>query len=310
MQIEKRLLWPECEDVFLEAYVLKDSPEYSKGKKRPAVLICPGGSYLGTSDREAEPVALRFAASGYHAFVLRYSTFFRGNMTKIPANPGPSDISLANPNTAYPGPLIDLAKAMLTIRQNAGRWLLDPDKVAICGFSAGGHLAASLGTHWQDEFLQSRLNIENWQIRPAALILGYPLTDFLFMKKAAATVIESDPEAKEQWDLFNLAVFKTVDPTEEILAESSPARHASHLTPPTFIWHTANDGLVPVANTLNFAQALMTQGVPCELHIFEDGIHGLSLADETSAANPAQINEPVQIWFQLAIKWLKRHLPV
>src|SRR5215207_443385 len=93
----------DVQTVYLEAYILKNSPEFQTDTRRPAVIICPGGAYMGTSDREAEPVALRFLAQGYHAFVLRYSV-----------------------QTRFPQPMLDLARTLQLVRENADKWLLDP----------------------------------------------------------------------------------------------------------------------------------------------------------------------------------------
>ena len=108
-------LYEQRDDVTLTTYVLADSPELLNGKKRPAVLVCPGGGYLGCSDREAEPVALRFAAMGYHAFVLRYSTHSRGEHGIFPL---PKDMEV-NPSSVHPGPMRDIGKAFLAIRARA-----------------------------------------------------------------------------------------------------------------------------------------------------------------------------------------------
>ena len=135
-------LYENRPDVTLTTYLLSDSPELLNGKKRPAVLVCPGGAYLNCSDREAEPVALRFAAMGYHAFVLRYSTYFEGKPSPFPL---PKSMEV-NPHSVYPGPMRDIGKAFLTIRAHAEEWLVDVERIAICGFSAGGHLASTAGT--------------------------------------------------------------------------------------------------------------------------------------------------------------------
>lgn len=310
MLIEKILLWPDRQDVGLTAYVREDSTQNSNGRKRPAVIVCPGGAYLGIASHEAEPVALAFAARGYQAFVLQYSTFFRGSMGNVPASPSPADLSNGNPHAAYPGPLLDLAKAFLAIRANCSRWLTDPERIAVCGFSAGGHLAASFGISWHEPFIAGKVGADSLELQPAALILGYPLTDFRVMKRAMLMANDSKPDMLAYWQLSCLAIFKSAEPADEELAALSPVNRVSRLMPPTFIWHTADDAVVPVANSLNLAAALSAQGIPFELHVFEKGVHGLSLADDASAANASQVNEPLQIWLTLAVKWLKSRLPV
>ena len=239
--------------VRLEAYVLKNSLEFQTGSKRPAVVICPGGAYMGTSDREAEPVALRFLARGYHAFVLRYSV-----------------------QTRFPQPMLDLATAILTVRQHADEWFVDADQIALCGFSAGGHLAASLGVHWDKPFLSEPLGVSAEQIKPNALILGYPVID-LELVDNPPIMVEGQAEPVGLNEHVLATVMGEFPPPRALVEQYRADRHVSSATPPTFIWHTADDALVFAGNALRFAGALDDHHVPYELHIFESGVHGLSL---------------------------------
>jgi acetyl esterase/lipase len=228
------------ENVTLTTYLLDASEEMPNTKVRPAVLIFPGGGYRMCSDREAEPVAMAFLAQGYHAFVLRYSL---------------------NENAAFPKPLNDAEAALELIRRNAGEWGVTPDKIAVCGFSAGGHLAAALGTMGR--------------IRPNALILGYPCI---------------------------------LDSISDILPTPVPSleKKVDAQTPPVFIFSTANDVVVPVDNSLQFAAALDRARIPFELHIFQDGTHGLSLArPHTSGGFKTMSNPQVAAWMELCIVWLE-----
>jgi len=310
MLIEKIPLWPDRPDVSLTAYIRDAWPNCSADCLHPGIIICPGGAYLGTANHEAEPVALAFAAQGYQAYVLRYSTFFRCSTDQVPAAPTPAELAGGNPHAAFPGPLLDLGMAILAIRANAGRWRTDPAQLAICGFSAGGHLAASFGTSWHEPMIAGVLQTESRILQPAALVLGYPLTDFRVIKQAMLKAREASPGVLALWQLSCQAIFHTADPSDEELAARSPVTRVGRQTPPAFIWHTADDAVVPAANSLNLAAAFSGQGIPFELHIFEKGTHGLSLADDASATDPSQVNEPLQIWLTLAVKWLKRRLPI
>lgn len=140
-------------DANLSVYIPDNSPEIDMNRRYKAVLICPGGGYQGVSDREAEPVALAFLAKGIAAFVLRYSV--------APAR--------------YPTALLEVSRAMWLIRQRADEWNINADDIAVCGFSAGGHLAASLGTLWNEAFIPEELGMPEGMNKPNKLILCYPV---------------------------------------------------------------------------------------------------------------------------------------
>ena len=244
----------------LTTYVL------SGEKVRGSVLILPGGGYSYTSPREAEPVALQYTAVGYNAFVLDYSV---------------------EPNK-FPQALQDTCRALTLIRQNAGGWNIDPEKIAVCGFSAGGHLAASLGVFWNRNELISATGIDNNLVQPNALILAYP-------------VITSD-------DFGHSKSFQNLlgaDATPEMLEMMSLEKQVSSITPPTFLWHTFEDDLVPVENSLSFASALNRYKIPFELHVYPRGTHGLALATKETANEEHIANGHVATWLGLSIQWLK-----
>ena len=278
------------DDVTLTTYILQDSPSTLAGKPRPAVLICPGGGYFNCSDREAEPVAIRFASLGYHAFVLRYSTYLRGagSFPDLSVKPTPRAEDL------HPTPMEEIALAMRLICQKADEWHVDTERIAVCGFSAGGHNAAMYATRWHE--LKDAP-------RPAAAILCYPLTDYVF-KHAFESKQEGPVTAF--FHASDTVFLGTPEPSAEQLHDVSPARHVTDNTPPCFIWATSTDELVPVQHSLLMAQALSEAGIPYELHIFEQGQHGLSLADQSSAASLSQCSADVAAWAALAGKWLEK----
>lgn len=236
----------------------------------PAVLICPGGGYAYVSAREAEPIAKPYFAAGYHVFLLDYTT-----------GEGAKDFT----------PLLQLACAMRHIRSHADQWMLDAKKIAVCGFSAGGHLAASLGTLYHDErFLNAvrvrcSVSLKPDQIRPDAMILGYPviLAD-AFAHKGSIELVSGSAEGSEIYSYFGLD------------------QHVDADTPPAFLWHTASDGSVPVENSLRFAMALSAAKVPFELHVFPTGGHGMSVCTkEVNSEDPYNAR-----WMEWSIQWLSR----
>lgn len=245
----------------LETYILNGE------QARGLVLICPGGGYQFTSPREAEAVAMQFTSAGWHAAVLWYSVA---------------------PHR-HPQPLLDLSRAVCLIREQAADWQVDPQKIAVCGFSAGGHLTASLGVHWNKPYLSDTPGIQAGMNRPNALILAYPVITSGEFRHAGS---------------FQNLLGENSEPA--LLEEMSLERQVSDHTPPTFLWHTVDDLSVPVENSLMFAQALRKHQVPFELHIYPEGAHGLSLATEETATPILPPDPHVAGWMRLCLEWLAR----
>lgn len=291
-------------DVSLTAYLRCDSPEITPGVKRGAVLICPGGGYFNCSDAEAEPVALRFAAMGYNAFVLRYSTYLEGKSFDFGSfgsfKPEP------NPRSRHPIPMLDIARAVLMIKDHSDEWLVDPDKIAVCGFSAGAHNTAMFCTYWHTELVTKTFGRPAEDFRPAACILGYMLSDYLFLHEAN----ERNPFGKEFFAASNTAFLGTAEPSDALLDEVSPARHVTEKNPPAFLWATSEDALVPVQNSLLMGKALADHGVPFEMHIYETGMHGLSLANYASAVSKANLHPQARNWVNDCEAFLERRFAI
>jgi acetyl esterase/lipase len=264
--------------VFMMTYISENSPELRNTPKK-VVLVLPGGGYQMTSDREAEPIAKAYFAAGFNTFVLRYSV--QGEAVMY-------------------APLIDALRAVKYIRDHAEQWNIDKDKIIVCGFSAGGHLAASAGTLWKLDVVRETLGCDSAYVRPNGMILGYPvitagdkahkdsILTLLAGRPSAAT--DSDYPTDAEFDLFSLE------------------KHVDADTPPAFIWHTASDGLVPVENALYMCEALAEHNVPFELHIFPRGDHGLSLANDETAPNDSMEIPYVARWFDMSVKWVNESL--
>jgi acetyl esterase/lipase len=299
MKTETIYLYPERTDASLKTYIQDDSGEILAGGKRPLILVCPGGAYLGCSDREAEPVALRFAAMGYHAAVLRYSTYFAGGPWVFPA-PG-EDFPPIRKESVHPIPVREIATALHLLAEKADEWLIDRERMAICGFSAGAHNCAMYATNWHKPYIRDFIGGQG-AVKPVAAILGYGLSDYVRMKQSA-----QDPEAKAFFAFANNAFLGKSDVDDALLTEVSPARNVTENTPPMFIWTTAADSLVPPEQSLLMALALAEHQIPYELHVFEEGPHGLSLATQaTSVAGLVDANAAK--WAGLCEVWLEKRL--
>ena len=260
-------------DAVLTTYVRSTSPNIEPDRKRAAVLICPGGGYSGVSDREAEPIALEFVSRGYNAFVLRYST--------------------ANLNDEkYPTQLLESSAAMVYIRRNSEKYHVKKDCISICGFSAGGHMAAMLGTLWNESVVTETLGIEFGENKPNGMILAYPVI--------------TGGEFAHRGSFHNLL---GENPSEELLHKCSLENSVGEHTPPAFIWHTLSDASVPVENSFLFANAMKKADIPFEMHIYPDGPHGLSLGTrETISPKTGMFNEHVSSWIELCGRWIAKFI--
>lgn len=252
----------------LTAYAPDNSPETGMSRLRPGIIICPGGGYGIVSEREAEPVALRFLGLGYAAFVLRYHAAPRGR---------------------WPIPQRQLLAAVDYVRTNCGDYHVDPKAVLVMGFSAGGHLAACGGTLWNRPEVYRSLKKKALAYRPDGMILCYP-------------VITSGDHA-QRTSFQNLLG----DRYEELLPLLSLERRVKSSTPPTFIWHTADDTVVDLENTLLFETALKARGVPVECHIYPHGAHGQSLADRTCFPEKDlwRVSVPCAGWVTKCDAWIQ-----
>ena len=254
-------------DITLTTYVADE-----RRVKRDAILIMPGGGYTQVcADREGEPIALAFMARGFNAFVLHYGV---------------------NEKALYPRPLADASLAMQYIREHSEEFCIDPARVFAVGFSAGGHLCASLGSLWNAPELRAALpDMPEGINRPTGTILCY-------------AVLSAD-EAKPHSGTLRTAM-GTQDPTPEQRAIFSINRRISEDTAPAFFMHTVEDRGVPVQNALVTMKAMADKGISFDARIYPHGPHGVSLADgQTSFTNPPYRDEEIARWIDDAAYWMK-----
>lgn len=259
-------------DARLEIYI----QEYSQSvaiQERPMVLLCPGGGYGYTSDREAEPIALQFLSMGYHAAVLRYSC--------APAR--------------YPTALLELARSVLLIREHAVQWHVDTDRLVIQGCSAGGHLAACYAMFWNRQWLREKAGVadrdpDHRLLRPNGLLLCYPvITSGEFAHRGSFENLTGDLPDRER-----------------LLQELSLEHQVNADVPSVFIWHTFEDQAVPVENALLMVSALRRAGISTEFHMYPQGGHGLALATALTQTSDGRCVQPQCAgWIELAHTWLE-----
>ena len=236
---------------------------------RPAIIVCPGGAYEWCCPRDAEPVALRLLPYGFQTFVLNYSI---------------------GDKAVYPAPLRDLSKAVCHVRDNAEEYNVDPDKIFVMGFSAGGHLSAAYGVFWNTEMAQFDGMIKGSN-KPTGVAPCFP-------------VITADPATGHRYSYSKIC---GGDEFVDSLADKyNPSLHVSEDTVPMFLWHTFEDEAVPVASSLIMADALNRAKIPFELHIFPHGGHGMVLANEESAGRNEKLVDPhTAKWVEMLVCWLR-----
>jgi acetyl esterase/lipase len=224
-----------------------------------AIIVCPGGGYGRLAPHEGHDVALWLNRLGVTAFVLKYRL---------------------GPRYQHPAMLRDAQRAIRTVRARAAEWKVDPQRIGIMGFSAGGHLASTAATHFDDGKPQAGDPIERASSRPDLAILGYP-------------VITMTRPFTHSGSLKNLL---GENPDPQLVELLSNEKQVSAGTPPTFLFHTVDDGGVPVENSTLFADALRRHKVPYEMHLFEHGRHGVGLAKDDPA---------LSLWAVLLENWLR-----
>ncbi|HEY4538092.1 MAG TPA: alpha/beta hydrolase [Erysipelothrix sp.] len=285
---------------YLEPYL----HQYRYQEKIPTILLCPGGAYLYTSRREAAPVAYQFLAKGYHVFVLHYSTISNKRMQEegLDFEQSKQDLASMVPlqttqPAQFPTPLIELAQAMMFLHDNSEKYHIDTDHIITMGFSAGANLVSLLGSHWHRPWLYEKLAVKPEKLRPFAQIIGYG-----YMDNSAYYDLETNKDLLEMMSLITLG---TKTPSENLLRESSPTQLVTKDTPPSFVWHTRQDALIPVTQALDYISALNQQGVSWELHIFDQGDHGYASATLTSETEDHHIHTWINLAHQFIVKQIK-----
>ena len=247
---------PGYPEATLDGYILDTDLTLGQYTLRPAIVVCPGGGYVYCSRAEGEPVAMAYAARGFHTFVLRYST---------------------GHDAAGFAPLQEVSWVIGYIRENAEKWHIDPEKIVTCGFSAGGHLALSAGILGEN--------------KPNAMILGYPAT--------------SAPNMPGANFMLKLLEGKK-DVTNADAAKYDLPSQVTKDAPPLFVAATCEDALTGFC-TMALVNAYNALGLKFELHIFQHGPHGYSLANETTSDGSTRYMNPAfSQWHGLSVEWLHK----
>lgn len=263
--ISKTLNYTEDGRVNLQTYI----PEIKNGPLMPALISMPGGAWTHLEHTEGEMVAITFMKERYAGFVLNYSV---GDFSE------------------FPNPLVEISWAIATIRRHAKEWHIDPNKIAIAGFSAGASVASMSATQWNNESIAKTLNVTVQDIKPNAAILGYCCNDL-------STIFDNQND-------------QLVVPTPgKITADRTPeidvVNYVTKDTVPIFFYHCRYDEYVPVKNTWLLASKLEELGLPFEMHIFQSGHHGMSVNNKLTIEKDP-IDSSVTQWVPLCLSWLDK----
>lgn len=253
----------------LRCYIPDGAPHAYFQRQRPAMIVFPGGGYSHTYEGEGEAIALKYVGAGFCSFVLNYSVY--------PAK--------------FPQSLTEALMAIRYVRENAADFGIDPHRVYVCGFSAGGHLAACTGTLWNHACLDGHLEGARELYRPDGMVLSYPVITPL-----------------HRGSYLNLFGQEESALTDDVIHLLSLHNQVTNGTPPTFVWHNSDDTAVPVECSLLFGLALHKNKIPFEMRIWENGGHGVCLGNYVTQED-RKIGAPLDcsVWVDESVRFLLRH---
>ncbi len=267
---ENRIILSEDKIASLQALTMPVYEEKSPwlNKKKPALIIAPGGSYMYCSDREGLPVAFKFLAKGYQCFVLTYH---------------------CEDQSEYPIPFKDLAEAVKHVKDNKDLYGIDENEISLLGFSAGGHLVGTYGALIGNKDFQEEMEMTEDDLRVKNLILGYPA---IHLKPIVDAICET----------------KAFDQVGKLFTNYRKIKDGYAMAhkgmPRTFVFHAVDDPLVPVVISLEYVQRLSDLGVEVEFYMPSIGGHGFSTGDDL-ANYGRDINPRISIWIDLVDKWIR-----
>lgn len=252
----------------IDTYWLDKINDFDQEIDHPVAIIMPGGAFKFQTDREAQPIAMKFAAAGFHALVLHYQVLKDGK-------------------SVYPLALQELSTTLNWLKSQQKQHEIDLDKVVLVGFSAGGQIVANFNSIMTNPEIREKVFDQTLEVMPCANVMGYSVSDLtLGWPKTIEEVKQMSPD-KLFWK------------AQDTLTKSAK---------PTFIWQTVTDQTVPVKNSIVYATKLEELGVPFELHLFSSGPHGLSLASyqTQTPGRKDHINPQVSKWWELCLNWFKQ----
>ena len=281
----------------LTAYIADAEIGYRLFRKRPGIILAPGGAYLMHATREKEGVAVEFLAKGYNVFLLEYSLGFSSREVKE------SGADSLDTDHRFPRPLIEMLEAIHYVRQNADTMNTDGSRLFLLGFSAGAHLCGSAGVFWNTPVYTGQLSFtpEGNELKAAGMVLCYPM-----LNASPNRIMDINNPNTVDGRLVKEFMYQTQAPTQEQIDAYDLTRHISKDAVPTFIWHSTDDPVVDSRDSTRFILALQDAGIDCEYHLYDRGGHGLGLANKVYARSESEIIPEIAVWTTMADNWMSR----
>lgn len=281
----------------LIAFIPDSEVGYQMHRKRPGIILAPGGAYLMHATREKEGVALEFIARGYNVYVLEYTVGFMSREEKE------SGLTQITTKDRYPQPVYEMFEAIHLVKTNAEDFNQDSDHLFLMGFSAGGHLCASAGIFHDDPSFTSHLSFipQEDELKVTGMVLCYPM-----LSGDPDELVPNDPDNIDK-KLMSQFMYDTETPTREQIAAYELWRRVKDTTCPTFIWHSTDDDIVNALNSTRFIYELQQRNIDCEYHIFNRGGHGLGLCNKVYARDITDIHLDLARWVDMACDWMELH---
>ena len=291
--INTRLTLPS--GAYADTYIMDSEINYREYRKRPAILVAPGGAYAVHATKESEPVAIQFMQMGYQVFVLKYS------VGSDRSRPEKGIIKSA----VYPLQAVEMLEALHIVKEHADEWNIDKNRIFLMGFSAGGHVCASCGVRWNDPAIVKQLSFrpKKDELKAAGIVLGYPFlvpNSDEFFKKHPLKAVEKVQH------IMNYVLYQSDFPSQKDVEKVNLINYISQDTVPMFLWHSIDDQVIDAGNSTRFISKLLEYGISAEYHLFGHGEHGKALENSLTHKRDEMIDHHLNSWISLADYWMNR----
>ena len=280
---------------YFDTYIMNSEINYREYRKRPAIIVAPGGAYAIHATKESEPVAIQFMQMGYQVFVLHYS------VGSDRSHPERGILKHAR----YPLQVIEMLEALHIVKEHADEWHIDANRIFLMGFSAGGHVCASCGVRWKDAKIVEQLSFipKEEELKVNGIVLGYPFlvpnSDEFFEQHHLEAV-------QRVQGITNYVLYQSDTPSREDFDKVNLLNYISKDTVPMFLWHSIDDPVIDARNSTRFITKLLDYGIPAEYHLFGHGEHGKALENRLTHQPQETIDNHLNSWISLADYWMNR----